>query len=417
LFDYPEAWNADICVLETDFPAEIHDELLTCMTKTPIGCTFLTYLDLKKLEGFNYKKVRQLDFNVYDSDRYLTSWSQGWRFYCWEHVRDLRELEPLPSNATAKSLFNEERVRLYHKRKNRWLWGKVKAISSNETRVEVDYYDGRKKLNCCISDNRIALHRPRFGIGEEVSAFHPDWAYKMEFSMFKGEVVGHNADGSYYLKWRTGRSNKTIKVPEHWVFARYNSLYSPGEKVLCCWTGWALNKNSAVRYKRYKAMIRKVNADGTYSVDFNFGDYNRYSDSVREMWITTEREEREYKATLEQWEEDPISSLCIQVARKWSSRCVATFLVECCHEMKIDPKDSVRKVLENRVGGEEFTSMNQASLESVLGMSNQVAKDFYGRFMYWVHTRMDNPPINAQKKLEKMQCELPGGGPSVSRMS
>jgi len=82
LFDYPGAWNADICILETDFPAEMHNELITCMTKTPIGCTFLTYHDLKKLEDFKYEKLRQLDVNVYDSDRYLTSWSQGWRFYC-----------------------------------------------------------------------------------------------------------------------------------------------------------------------------------------------------------------------------------------------------------------------------------------------------------------------------------------------
>jgi len=82
LFDYPEAWNGDICILETDFPPEMHRELVACMTKTPIGCTFLTYHDLKKLENFRHEKLRQLDMNVYDSDRYLTSWSQGWRFYC-----------------------------------------------------------------------------------------------------------------------------------------------------------------------------------------------------------------------------------------------------------------------------------------------------------------------------------------------
>jgi len=85
--------------------------------------------------------------------------------------------------------------------------------------------------------------------------------------------------------------------------------------------------------------------------------------------------------------------------------------------MKTDLANSVRKVLENRVHGEEFTSMNQASLESVLGMSTGVAKDFYERYMYWVHTRMDNPPINAQRKHEKMHCEVPGGGAFVSRMS
>jgi len=77
LFDYPGAWDGDMCILETDFPKEMHKELITCMTKTPIGCTFLTYHDLKKLDDFKPEVLRQLDLNIYDSDRYLTSWSQG----------------------------------------------------------------------------------------------------------------------------------------------------------------------------------------------------------------------------------------------------------------------------------------------------------------------------------------------------
>jgi len=77
LFDYPGAWDGDICILETDFPVEMHKELIACMTKTPIGSTFLTYHDLKKLDEFKPEIFRQLDVNIYDSDRYLTSWSQG----------------------------------------------------------------------------------------------------------------------------------------------------------------------------------------------------------------------------------------------------------------------------------------------------------------------------------------------------
>jgi len=164
-------------------------------------------------------------------------------------------------------------------------------------------------------------------------------------------------------------------------------------------------------------VIKNVNANGTYSVEFEFGKQKRYSDNVREMWITTESEVRENEVTLEQWHEDPVSSLCIQVASKWSPKCVATFLVECSHEVKIDLANSIRTVLKNKIDGKNFTSMNQATLVNVLGMSTCVAKDFYERFMYWVHTRMDDPPLNAQRKLEKMYCETPGGGLLPSRMS
>jgi len=151
----------------------MHNELLACMIKTPIGCTFLTYHDLKKFENFKYERLRQLDVNVYDSDRYLTSWSQGWRFYCWEHVRDPKELRPLASIVTAQSLLNEDRIRVYYKRKKRWVWGKVRAVHNN-TRVEVDHLDSRKKFKFSIRDNRLALHRPRFSVGDAVAAFHPD---------------------------------------------------------------------------------------------------------------------------------------------------------------------------------------------------------------------------------------------------
>jgi len=416
LFDYPGAWNGEICILETDFPSEMHNELISCMTKTPVGCTFLTYHDLKKLPNFNSKRLRQLDVNVYDSDRYLTSWSQGWRFYCWEHVRDLKELRPLPSSVTALSLSKENRIRVYQKRKKRWVWGKARAIHNN-TLVEVDFLDGRKKVVYGIRDNRLALHRPRFSIDEVVSAFHPDWAYRMQFSMLTGKVVGHNADGSYCFSWETCMGSRTLKIPEYWVFARNKYRYNIGDEVLSCWTDYALNKNSPLRYKKFKATIKEINTNGTYSVEFDFGNKKRFSENVREMWITTEDEEDEYQVTLEDWDEDPISSLCIQVANKWTPQCVATFLVECSDEMQVDLATSVRIVLQNGINGKALTAMNQASLESVLGMSTLVAEDFYRRYMYWVHTRMDNPPTDAQRKLEKMCCEIPGGGPEGSRMS
>lgn len=95
LFDYPNGFDAQICVLETDFPDEMHPELIRCMGKeTPVGCTFLTYHNLKKFQCFDWDNLRQLDENVYDNDRYITTWSQGWRFYTWEHCRNQKTAKP-----------------------------------------------------------------------------------------------------------------------------------------------------------------------------------------------------------------------------------------------------------------------------------------------------------------------------------
>ena len=51
-------------------------------------CKFLTYHNLKRFPCYEKNKIKQLEINVYDSDRYPCSWSQGWRFYLWEHTFD-----------------------------------------------------------------------------------------------------------------------------------------------------------------------------------------------------------------------------------------------------------------------------------------------------------------------------------------
>ena len=90
LFDYPGGFDAEMCI--SDFPEEMHPHLMNA--STPIGCTFLTYHDLKKFKCFDWDNLRQIDCNIYDNDRYITSWSQGWRFYLWEHVPSFSKALP-----------------------------------------------------------------------------------------------------------------------------------------------------------------------------------------------------------------------------------------------------------------------------------------------------------------------------------
>jgi len=72
--------------------------------------------------------------------------------------------------------------------------------------------------------------------------------------------------------------------------------------------------------------------------------------------------------------------------------------------------NAIRVVLENSVGGDEFTSMSQEELVTKLGMSRSLAKYFYERYLFWIHIRMDCPPEGAQVKRAEMVVEVPGGG-------
>jgi len=246
----------------------------------------------------------------------------------------------------------------------------------------------------------------------------------VQFTILQGQVLRHHSDGSYGVKLVNGRSSKIIVVPEHYVFAQNRNRYNMGQEVLSCWTEYALNKNSPQRYKKFKAVIRNVNENGTYSVEFKF-DRNRlmYSQCVREMWITTSAEEIENKIALEHSDDAPKSSLCIKVANNWTPRCVGTYLLESCSEGGMSPIDkcsianAIQLVLDRGINGEEFISMTQEELTTKLGLTRNYAKYFYERFMYWIHIRMEDPPVGAQKKRTKMFSAVPGGGKSVSRRS
>jgi len=226
------------------------------------------------------------------------------------------------------------------------------------------YLDSNRKNSFDIRDKRLALHRPRFAVGESVSVYQPNWASRMQYPLLRGEIVRHHSNGSYGVKWETAQDTKILVIPEHYVFAKNKNLYHEEQEVLSCWTDYALNKNSPQRYRKFKAVIRNVNENGTYSVDFVFSrDKHRYSQCVREMWITTAAEEIEKEVAQEHWDDDSISSLCLKVAKQWSPRCVGTFLLECYYKGSLSScdkssiADAIRLLFDKGINGQVFTSM------------------------------------------------------------
>ena len=260
LFDYPGAFDAEICILETDFPEEMHPHLMECMVTTPVGCTFLTYHDLKKFACFDWNALRQIDCHIYDNDRYITSWSQGWRFYIWEHIHHFTEeqhFEPLPLAAgqwagclkmgdqllfTAKSPMKGDEMK----------YGEVVScgdaqngngpeliVKTNRIENKAMHYDS---VTLSPSDSTIYRTRHRFRIGQLVSAYYADnfraTQHHLRYQIYRAKIVGVNAHRlSYVLRYTEDHcQNRTrLDVSEQHIYRTPDMLYKAGEQV--CYLG------------------------------------------------------------------------------------------------------------------------------------------------------------------------------------
>jgi hypothetical protein len=89
MFDVKNIDAADIIMLETDIPLQLHPNLCSLLDRMHVNARTLTYLDLRKI-WTGTVPFRQIDTNRHNSDRYPTSWSvqRGHHFYLWEKVRD-----------------------------------------------------------------------------------------------------------------------------------------------------------------------------------------------------------------------------------------------------------------------------------------------------------------------------------------
>merc|ERR1719242_2441283 len=337
LFDYPGGFDAEMCILETDFPEEMHPQLIQCMTTTPIGCTFLTYHDLKKFNCYNWNELRQIDCNIYDNDRYITSWSQGWRFYIWEHIDHFVDsLHYKPVHGKWSGYLKKNDTILFQTKDDEELkYGEVVTVSTDNeeksdevnlivktNRIEDKKMHYETKTLSSSSDVTIFKSRYRFRIGQMVSAYYTDnlksSQHHVKYQIYKAKIIGVNAKRlSYVLQYTDNQSPSVIKmdVSEQYVYKLPKMLYKPGEQVMACWPRNAQNKNCPHRYKRFPAEIIDINNDATYRLRYNVSPYlvsllrpetypedykpnenkkqgayapspeQPYAETVREMWI------------------------------------------------------------------------------------------------------------------------------------
>eukprot|EP01038_Epipyxis_sp_PR26KG_P011039 gene11039-14823_t len=84
MFDVQDFDKADVVMMETDFPVELHSDLNKLLNRMRDNSRILTYLDLRRI-GLGQLPFKQLESNRHLSDRYPTSWSvqRGHHFYLW----------------------------------------------------------------------------------------------------------------------------------------------------------------------------------------------------------------------------------------------------------------------------------------------------------------------------------------------
>lgn len=81
--------EADIIMMETDLPPEIHQETCELLSKMHDGAMALTYHDMRKIWALGSTcSLQQLEVNKNLTDRFPTSWSvqRGHHFYLWKKV-------------------------------------------------------------------------------------------------------------------------------------------------------------------------------------------------------------------------------------------------------------------------------------------------------------------------------------------
>lgn len=85
MFEITNIELADIVMLETDIPLELHRDLCRMLGRMHEGAKTLTYLDLRKIWTIGSFAFHQLESNKHLSDRFPTSWSvqRGHHFFLW----------------------------------------------------------------------------------------------------------------------------------------------------------------------------------------------------------------------------------------------------------------------------------------------------------------------------------------------
>lgn len=141
--------------------------------------------------------------------------------------------------------------------------GTIAALNADGT-YNINYDDGDKESNVKEENIKIQVVAPvsttppKYKVGEKVDALWKGSSY------YRGTIALVNADGTYNINYDDGDKETNVKEMNiKPIVAATGVTYKVGDAVEAKWKGGAAY---------YKGIIKTVNTDGTYAIDYNDGD-------------------------------------------------------------------------------------------------------------------------------------------------
>ncbi|KAJ1420053.1 hypothetical protein B484DRAFT_333258, partial [Ochromonadaceae sp. CCMP2298] len=160
-------------------------------------------------------------------------------------------------------LFVGARVKANFRNKGKWYNGRIVSVNRDFT-YNIDFDDGDSEQNV-IDDLIITLAsegtRKPFAMGDKVEA-----NYRAKDRWLQGVIAGGNADGTYEIKYDDGEVEKNVRGLSMRLIDVANAV-DGGMKA-----GARVEANFRNRGSWLPGCVKKVNRDGTWNVDYDYGE-------------------------------------------------------------------------------------------------------------------------------------------------
>eukprot|EP00484_Ammonia_sp_Unknown_P021909 CAMPEP_0197031312 /NCGR_PEP_ID=MMETSP1384-20130603/10356_1 /TAXON_ID=29189 /ORGANISM="Ammonia sp." /LENGTH=798 /DNA_ID=CAMNT_0042460823 /DNA_START=9 /DNA_END=2405 /DNA_ORIENTATION=- len=300
LFERSDSFRSDIILLPYSISNDsFRSLLLTGCKRAPIGSRILSFSHLESWDGFPSYQLRRVDANVYDNDRYDTNLSPHQRLYLYEHVLSPNQASSPKDIAQHCAVGSHVTVR--DPKQQRWFSADVIALNNATKTITInkDGFLGDTGIEeIKIDEQRLHLIRRRFAVNDLVTAYCMKMIETEQddmYTLYRGQVVAHKKDGTYLIQYEDGE--QTPAVPDVYIFRCNRPKYEEGDVCIasrydnireCNDDGELINLKQLMEketVQENQCVIRHVNPDGTYRVEFvNVRQYP-YHDSFCESFL------------------------------------------------------------------------------------------------------------------------------------
>eukprot|EP01083_Nonionella_stella_P097082 272908_1 len=274
LFDYPNAFNTDLCMLTADFPESKLSHLMECICRTPIGCKVFLYHNVMGCQYFPWNRLRRCDFNVYDNDRYACSWSQGWRFYIFEHIVDVTTCKI--DDDVSDSVALHDTIFYWKKGSSAGKslplqYGEIVSLNGTQLILKTTI-TGPATTTISLDEYNVLRSNTKFRIGSAVSWYDFDKQISEQQAptsedfanaLHYGTVIG--VEYGFYV---VVGGVTTYRIREPLVFHLPQMRFKVGDNVMALWPRNAQQRKNEYRMTRFRAQITEVNEDVTYALQY-----------------------------------------------------------------------------------------------------------------------------------------------------